>query len=672
PSGLTCGYYLSNDGHDVTVYEASPAAGGWLRYGIPEYRLPKDILDKEIELMCANGMKIETNTEIGQKITLDKLSSEFDAVYLAIGAQKAVPMGVAGSDLSGCFLGVDFLKDIALGKEIKIGKKVAVVGGGNTAIDCARTAKRLGSDVTLIYRRTRTEMPAEAYEVDAAEEEGIKFHFLTNPVENIGKNDKLNKIKLEKMVLGEPDESGRRRPMATGEFFEEKFDAVIAAISQKPDVDFLAKNENKIEGKEIPLSRWQTAEASEDTMYIGFGNIFAGGDFRRGPATAIEAVADGRIAAESINRFINGEKLDNFTKDFFSKKAEKLADVDPSQYTQYEKKARALMPELNAAKRATNFKEVETGFSENVAREEAERCLECGCNVNSSCELRKSATEYNIDSNIFLGAENKHPIDDSHPFIRRDANKCIKCGRCVRICTEVQGPGVLGYIYRGFTSYVAPEFGESLTETSCSSCGKCIEVCPVGALLPKNETLKISPHATTTVEQNCGLCGTGCKIDVEVLGNEIIQIKPAENRGFNQRNLCFAGKFGWQIFEQDRLKAAFEIKNTHFMEMESVDEAVERIVEENETAKSKKIYISPTCTNEEILIMKQVASNIGADIRSLSYLNRFEDKLANTTLNNSTYEDLQEAETIVVIGEISDTLQTLIRAEQRKGKRLVV
>jgi len=672
PSGLTCGYYLSNEGHVVTVYEAAPEAGGWLRYGIPEYRLPKAILDKEIELMCANGMQIKCNQEIGKKIGLSKLSKDYDAVYLAIGAQKAVPMRVKGSDLAGCFLGVDFLKDLTLGKKMELGNVVAIVGGGNTAIDCARTAKRLGKDVTLIYRRTRVEMPAEAYEVDAAEEEGVKFHFLTNPVENVGKNDKLYKIKLEKMELGEPDASGRRRPVGTGKFFNEKYDAVIAAISQTPEIEFLAEKKNKINGKEFPLSRWNTAESAEDTMYCGYGNVFAGGDFRRGPATAIEAIADGRIAARSINHLLNGEMLEEREPTFNSKKAEKLADVDPKEFEQYEKKARALMPEMDPKERATSFEEVETGFDEEAAREEAARCLECGCNVNTSCDLRKYSTEYKIQPEKFLGFENKHPIDDSHPFIRRDANKCIKCGRCVRICAEVQGPGVLGYIYRGFTSYVAPEFGESLKNTDCNSCGKCIEVCPVGALLPKNATFKVSPHITETFTQNCGLCGTGCKIDVETLGNEIVEIKPAAERGFNGRNLCFSGKFGWQVFEQNRLVKPYYRHNTHWHEMDDIDEAIDKITTENETAKTRKIYVSPVCTNEELLIMKQVAKNIGADISSLSYERTFEDKLRNTSLDNTTYQDLKEADTIVVVGQISKTLQAIIRAEQRKGKRLIV
>jgi formate dehydrogenase major subunit len=671
PSGLTCGYYLSNKGYDVTVFESAPKAGGWLRYGIPEYRLPKKILDKEIKLMCKNGMKIKLKKEIGKDITLSQLSADYDAVYLAIGAQNAVPMKVKGSDLKGCYLGVDFLKDVVLGKKPKVTKKLAVVGGGNTAIDCARTARRMGSDVTLIYRRTRKEMPAEAYEVDAAEEEGIKFHFLTNPVEYFGKSGKLKTIKLEKMKLGAPDDSGRRRPQPTGEFFEEDYGTVIAAISQIPEVNFLIEEENKIEGKELPLTRWSTAVADEESQYTGIANIFAGGDFRRGPATAIEAIADGRKAADAIHRKLNDLPLLDPVKQFDSKKEKLLKDIDPKEYEQYEEIPRFKMPELEPCERSSNFEEVETGFCEEDARAEADRCLECGCQVNETCALREYSTEYGIDADLFMGDKNKHPIDHTHPFILRDANKCIKCGRCVRICAEVQGPGVLGYVYRGFTSCVAPEFSESLKNTTCESCGKCIEVCPVGALTPRNINYKLNPHITEKVVQNCGLCGTGCQIEVDVQAGNITQIKPAEN-AFNGRNLCFDGKFGWQIFEdENRIYKPYQRNEDEWNET-TFDEAYDIIQENMENAKTKKIYISPTCTMEEIMMMDQVAQNIGAEICTLTYQQSFVKKIGETKLIELKYDQLQNAETIVIVGKISQTLKVMIRSLQKKGIKMVI
>ncbi|MBN2460594.1 MAG: FAD-dependent oxidoreductase [Candidatus Cloacimonetes bacterium] len=679
PSGLTCGYYLSNRGYDVTVFEAAAKAGGWLRYGIPEYRLPKEILDKEIELLCANGMKIKTGILIGKDITLHQLSKDYDALYLALGAQNAVPMRIKGSDLKGCFLGVDFLKDFVLGNKPKLGKKVAVVGGGNTAIDCARTARRMGSEVTIVYRRTRQEMPAESYEVDAAEEEGIRFHFLTNPVENLGKKGRLTSVKMEKMKLGEPDDSGRRRPEPTGEFFIEEYDSLIAAISQIPEVGFVTAVENRIDGKEIPLTRWSTAIVDEKNMYLGFGNVFAGGDFRRGPATAIEAVADGRLAAETIASFLEDKSIELKQPEFDAKKEKKLIEVDPAHFRHYTRINRFRMPELEPEIRAKDFAEVELGFTEVSARAEADRCLECGCQVNTTCKLRQYATAYDIQPDLFRGTKNKHPIDQTHPFILRDPNKCIKCGRCVRICAEVQGPGVLGYIYRGFPSYVAPEFGESLKNTTCESCGKCIEVCPVGALLPRNLHYKLNPHEVDKITQNCGLCGTGCKIDVYRQTDKVTYINPAEEPGFNDRNLCFAGKFGWQMLEdKDRVKMPYlrieenlESKEGPWRCLEK-DQVRQMIGEALAKASTRRIYISPQVTCEEMLLMQTIAEKTGTQISSLSYTRSFIEDLHNTSISQKTYADLEQAEVIFIVGKISHTLKILARTQQRQGKKLVL
>ncbi|TON04404.1 formate dehydrogenase, partial [Vibrio parahaemolyticus] len=366
PGGLTAGYYLSNEGYDVTVFESMPKAGGWLRYGIPEYRLPKDILDKEIELMCRNGMQVETNKKLGVDFTLSQLSEDYDAVCLAVGASQAVEMNYPGSDLDGCYLGVDYLKDYVTEQNYVTGKKVAVIGGGNTAIDCARTARRAGADTTLIYRRTRDEMPAEDYEIVEAEHEGVTFHFLTNPAENIAdENGRVKAIRLERMALGEPDASGRRSPKPTGEFFTEAFDTVIAAVSQKPDLSFLENDELS-----IPLTRWNTSESNAQTMHTGTGNIFSIGDFRRGPATAVEAVGDGRVAAKAIDLFLNGDMADMPKPAFNSRKEKKLAQVDPLHFENIQKVARSIMPELTPAQREQSFAEVELGFDNEEAMKE--------------------------------------------------------------------------------------------------------------------------------------------------------------------------------------------------------------------------------------------------------------------------------------------------------------
>ncbi|EPB6785242.1 FAD-dependent oxidoreductase, partial [Vibrio parahaemolyticus] len=463
PGGLTAGYYLSNEGYDVTIFESMPKAGGWLRYGIPEYRLPKDILDKEIELMCRNGMQVETNKKLGVDFTLSQLSEDYDAVCLAVGASQAVEMNYPGSDLDGCYLGVDYLKDYVTEQNYVTGKKVAVIGGGNTAIDCARTARRAGADTTLIYRRTRDEMPAEDYEIVEAEHEGVTFHFLTNPAENIAdENGRVKAIRLERMALGEPDASGRRSPKPTGEFFTEAFDTVIAAVSQKPDLSFLENDDLS-----IPLTRWNTSESDSQTMHTGTGNIFSIGDFRRGPATAVEAVGDGRVAAKAIDLFLNGDMADMPKPAFNSRKEKKLAQVDPLHFENIQKVARSIMPELTPAQREQSFAEVELGFDNEEAMKEAARCLECGCQANTDCALRDYSTEYHAEQHFDVSVDvssasvighqdwldlrakdlrHKYEVDRSSEFIEFDANRCISCGQCIQACREQAVHGVLSFV----------------------------------------------------------------------------------------------------------------------------------------------------------------------------------------------------------------------------------
>ncbi len=674
PSGLTCGYYLSNNGYDVTVFEGSPQAGGWLRYGIPEYRLPKAILDREIELMCANGMRIKCNAPVGDGITIRQLGIDYDAVYIAIGAQKAVPMPVQGSDLNGCYLGVDFLKAFAMGNAPTLGKRVAIVGGGNTAIDCARTSLRLGSDVTIIYRRTKEEMPAEPFEIAASEHEGIRFLYLTNPVEYIGENGILREVVLEKMKLGEPDSSGRRRPEPTGEFFTEPFDAIIAAISQVPDVDMFSREENYAGDTILPISRWQTAIVDQNSMHTGLGNIFAGGDFQRGAATAIEAIADGRVAAIAIDNFLQGSQLTTDKPRFDAKKGSKVKDISIEEYKDFEQIDRIPMPEIALTKAQSTFEEVETGYLERDAIKEAERCLECGCQVNETCALRQYCTEYDIVPERFGGSIAKHPIDHSHPFIQRDANKCINCGRCIRTCAEIQGAAVLGYIYRGFPTVVAPEFGLSLTDTGCESCGKCIAVCPVGALVERNLYYKMNPLVKDECIQNCGICGTGCVIKTETQTTRVTRISTPEKDeqdAFNGRNLCFMGRFGWQaLLQHDRLREPM-LKTAKGWQAISWSEAAE-LIRQKSSGVAQKFEVSPFITLEEILMIKGVAQSQNASLGICGYIPRFSDELWRPRPKTYAYPQLDDYDDYVVVGEINHTLRTILRLKQCQGKKLIL
>jgi formate dehydrogenase beta subunit len=371
PAGLTCAYYLARYGHAPTIFEAMPRLGGMLRYGIPEYRLPKQVLDWEIEGILALGVEVRTNVTMDRDFTLTSLKKEgYEAVFLATGAWDSRGLGVEGEELEGILAGTRFLIDRGLGLDTPVGDRVAIIGGGNTALDAARTSWRLGArQVTVLYRRSRKEMPANDIEIEEAEKEGVEFHFLAAPTKLMGEGGKLTHLEYLDMELGEPDESGRRRPVPKpGTEKTIPVDTVIAAIGQFPVTDFL-----KDEG--VALTRWRTIEVvNERTGQTALEGVFAGGDAVTGASIAVEAIGAGRRAARSINQYLRGEQV-RVPEQVITRESE-LLDVD--EVVGVPESARAEMPELTVEDRSLNFKEVELGLSEDMARREAERCLRCG------------------------------------------------------------------------------------------------------------------------------------------------------------------------------------------------------------------------------------------------------------------------------------------------------
>lgn len=298
PSGLTAAFYLRNYGHEVTIFEKHDKMGGMLRYGIPEYRLPKKVLDREIENILHTGVKVEYNTEVGRDISLKDLHEKFDAVYLSIGAQKGSSMPIEGLDTPGVYIGVDFLEKVAEQSAPPIGEKVIVIGGGNTAMDVCRSSVRLGAkEVIVLYRRTEEQMPANEEEIEEAKEEGVHFEFLTSPVKIERKGDKLT-IHCIKMQLGEPDASGRRRPIPIeGSEYTIEADSLIMAVGQKVISDMA-------EQAGLQVTRWGTFEVNEDTLETNVEGIFAGGDCETGPDDAIQAIANGKKASYFIHKYL--------------------------------------------------------------------------------------------------------------------------------------------------------------------------------------------------------------------------------------------------------------------------------------------------------------------------------------------------------------------------------
>jgi len=357
------------EGYKVTIFESKPISGGMLALGIPEFRLPRDVLEYEIDRIKRLGVEIKTNTTIGKDIPLDKLKEDYKAIFIAVGAHKGLKMKIPGEDSEGVIDAVEFLRDINLGREVKIGDKVIVVGGGNSAIDAARVAKRLGKDTRIFYRRTKTEMPAIKSEIEEAIMEGIDIQFLAAPTKVLSSHGKIEAVECISMELGEVDASGRRRPVPIpGSEIRVEVDTLILAISQEPDVSLLTN------GNELNVSKWGTIEVDPETLLTNADGIFAGGDVITGPNTVTEAMVHGKIAAQMIDKYIRGEKLER--KYEITRPA---LHVEPIQLSEEEVKSlkKPEMPSKPVAQRIQSFEEVELGFTEADAISEAKRCLRC-------------------------------------------------------------------------------------------------------------------------------------------------------------------------------------------------------------------------------------------------------------------------------------------------------
>ena len=389
PAGLSCAYYLARMGYEnVTVFDRNPQPGGMLVMGIPSYRLDRAALKGEIEVLEKMGVHFQMNTEVGKDVTIEELRAQgYKGFYVAIGAQKSSKLNIPGEELQGVFGGVDFLREVNLGNKPEVGKKCAVIGGGNVAMDVCRTALRLGAETYVVYRRGEEEMPADKEEIAEAKEEGVKFCFLNAPVEVLGTDGKVCGLKVELMELGEPDEKGRRAPVGTGKFETIDVDSVIAAVGQAIDWGTLDVGA-------LVTGKKGNAVANSVTYQTAQNDIFVGGDVYTGPKFAIDAIAAGREGAESLHRFVNdGQSLTvgrNLREFYELNKDELVFGIDC-----FDRPAR--QPILHDAKKARSFEHDRLTFTEEQVKAEASRCLGCGVSVV-------------------------------------DPNRCIGCGLCTTRC----------------------------------------------------------------------------------------------------------------------------------------------------------------------------------------------------------------------------------------------
>ena len=453
PSGLSAANDLARLGYAVTIYESFSIPGGMLNVGIPPYRLPREVVSQAIEEIKRLGVKIHTDAPIGKELNLESLRKQYDAVYIAAGAHKAEKLGIPGEDLQGVIHGVTFMRMLNLGEKIEIGQRAAVVGGGNTAMDTARSSLRLGAKrVFILYRRTKEEMPVDQRELEQVEEEGIEIHYLTSPIRVLSKDGiTISGVRCIRNRLGEPERDGRRKPIPIdGSEFDVDIDLLIPAVSQSPDISFLPEEIG------LEISKWDRLAINPETFETNVHGLFAGGDFVTGPRDVIRVIADGRRAALSVHTYLSGEVFQKRPA-FFTRVPEVEIEAD------LERIPRQKMDTLPVEERKSIDKEVELGFRKDVAFKEAQRCLQC------------------------------------HLFTIFDRTKCILCGGCVDICPkscfrmtkldEIEGDEKFSKLVKSLYEVTLEEAEKQRLatvifkdESRCIQCGLCVKRCPTGTI----------------------------------------------------------------------------------------------------------------------------------------------------------------------------------------------
>jgi NADPH-dependent glutamate synthase beta subunit-like oxidoreductase/formate hydrogenlyase subunit 6/NADH:ubiquinone oxidoreductase subunit I len=482
PAGLTCAYYLALRGHYCKVFEMQPQTGGMLRYGIPEYRLQKDMMDREIQGVWDLGVDLQCNVKLGVDFTIDDLFAQgFDAVYLAIGAWTSNPLSVPGEEAEGVVNAIAFLGEKVEGKPVAVkeGDEVIVLGGGFTTFDCTRTSVRLGAKVHTAYRRSIKEMTATMEEIEDGEAEGAEILFYVQQTKVVVEDGRAKGLEFIKNKLGEPDASGRRRPVPIpGSEFVIHCDTIIPAFGQKPDTEVLDEKSG------VKWTKWSTIQTDPHHFMTDREAVFAGGDCQMGAKTIIECVAQGKLGARSIHAYLMGEDMKEVARRLeLEERKPDLFDIVP--YKPVEPKVK--MPMLPYEDRKRNFSIIEMGYLQEQAQREAGRCLQCACPAAGQCDLQRYSIEHGLADNRFHDGEasdyHDYEVDLSHSFILRDPNKCINCTQCVRVCHDVIGPDCYGMFGKGFDTIVSTPFNVSLHDTDCVSCGACVQVCPTGSLM---------------------------------------------------------------------------------------------------------------------------------------------------------------------------------------------
>lgn len=684
PGGLAAAHYLRQQGIKSTIFEAQEMLGGMMRYGIPDYRLPQDILDQEINhILSQRGIEVKTGVRLGTNFTLSDLKAQgFEAVFLALGAQGSRALRLKGEDMEGVRPAIDFLVESKKKDLPELNGKVVVLGGGNTAIDVCRTAMRAGADsVHVLYRRTEKEMPADHYEVEEAREEGIVFEFLQSPVGLIGENGKLKQIRMQRMELGEPDESGRRRPVPIpGSEFLVDADYCFAAIGQVTDIGN-AIDDGKVK---VPVTAWHTIATLDEYGRTAIPWIYAGGDVVLGPAAVIDAIGHGRKAAlamaeqiksrKLINRFVvDGENLFLSTKDSFGGLPEYETNAIP-------KGKRNWYPASDPKERAHNYKiEVQLPPTDEASKQEAIKCLACGCADFDECELRFLGDAYKLPGPTFKGDSPRRPIEKRNPYFEIDPNKCVLCMRCVRYCDEYLHVDALAFRDRGFDTQVVFTAGD-FDESVCTGCGNCTEICPTGAILQKDDFGIITPIKHDTKATVCQLCPAACEVSVHQYTDRMVSVRSRKAWDGNFTDLCGVGRYGNSVVKDDRLTRPMVRKNGK-LQVVDWDEAMDAATG---MIKGQKVagLLSPWATNQQMVAFSRLIRGAGGltGSRYELYTGVGPDNLGEKAIlgqGNAAYSEIEGSDLILVLNPGAVHKQEVVwhrilRARYDNGSQLII
>lgn len=576
PAGLTAAWFLTRKGHDVTIFEAAPKLGGALRYGFPDYKIPREIVDYEVNAILRMGINVRLSQKWGRDFTLQDLRDMgFDATFIGIGATVDVPFDVPCTDKENVYTAASFLRMVNEGRELDVGRKAAVIGGNNIAMEVARSLIRNGVEqVTVIYPRARLEMPANQRNVKEAENEGVQFLLMASPSGLCAVPDKNNRLKLDliRMKLGEPDKKGKRAILPIPESTSSLgIDTVVSSLGVMAVDGNIVGGELEAQLQMKPGGIFFANPRSSETSVEG---VFAGGDAASGSKSVIQAVVSARRAANNINAYVMGCEKDPGDDRFNFTRGKSFDDVSLSNFDGIEVNLREKLPTRPPEVSTQDFDEVKLGFTEKMARREAERCLKCGCTAFERCDLKRLDIDLNVNINkTGMGTLPVYRIDTSHRAITVDPNKCIFCGRCERSCEY----GALEVRADSFDEKERPVGLVIDFKDNCVSCGKCVENCSTGALNKRNRIVPIQGEEVKEIRTTCPYCGTGCQMILKVKGHTLMEITADPEVGPNYGDLCVKGRFGHNFIQHpDRLKTPM-IRRQKGMPLEAVkwDEALD-------------------------------------------------------------------------------------------------